>query len=813
MAYNNQKGTQHTGDIQFEGDPNETQIDFENDFVAIKTNGQQRFIVSGSYVTSSIPLSCSAEVSASSFWGSGRGLTDIPASSVTPAGSDTQIQFNDAGALGASANLTWTDTHLYVSGTTVLSGTLLTHDILPIIDEQYSIGIDTLRYENAYFNYMNGGVAFDAVNDEGVAITKGQVVYIKGISGGTPTVALAACDVPAKMPAFGFVADGTINNGSQGRIVTMGRLNGIDTSTFSEGNILYVQTGSNGTSGSFTATRPTGSNNLLQNIGKVTEAAASGQIRAGGAGRTNATPNLDKGYLFVGNDSDCSVQDNTIYVSSSANRVGINTIPLDSTLEVDGTVAVSGNVNIRQNANFFQGYSTTNSNVSLIGVNSDDIVRIGNQGYDIHLADDLTVSGSLIVSGGLGDVFTINDNGSGEAEVKITGSLDISGSNTVLLRLHKAEADTREFEIHSNGARQSAIFLNGTEQLFIENESTKDIILRTNNQSTLRVFGANQRVGIAKTGITANAELDVEGNAIISGSFSVSGSSTLGTNIEHTTLINGALSASHGIHVTGSQPHIAIGDKFAYDALSGMLSIRPSDTSNKTLALMQAADADGGRIALGVSGSGHITVGGAAFDGVLNVSGSDIEKLIHAQSDSHNPVFQVSGSGEVIIGSNAPTLIFNDGATPAASIGVNAGDNLVIENFATNRNIVFFVDKAGSQKEALRLNGGISEVVVNEGSDGLLDFRVESDTNTHMLYVSGSNDRVGIGTGAPETELHINGGLTLTEKSSDPADPAEGNSVLWMSNGVGSGDDGDIMMKITAGGVTKTITLVDFSAA
>ena len=31
MAYNNQKGTQHTGDIQFEGDPNDTQIDFEND--------------------------------------------------------------------------------------------------------------------------------------------------------------------------------------------------------------------------------------------------------------------------------------------------------------------------------------------------------------------------------------------------------------------------------------------------------------------------------------------------------------------------------------------------------------------------------------------------------------------------------------------------------------------------------------------------------------------------------------------------------------------------------------------------------------
>jgi len=53
--------------------------------------------------------------------------------------------------------------------------------------------------------------------------------------------------------------------------------------------------------------------------------------------------------------------------------------------------------------------------------------------------------------------------------------------------------------------------------------------------------------------------------------------------------------------------------------------------------------------------------------------------------------------------------------------------------------------------------------------------------------------------------------LNLIELSEDPADPIEGQSVLWQSDGAGSGDDGDIMIKITAGGVTKTITLIDFS--
>jgi len=53
--------------------------------------------------------------------------------------------------------------------------------------------------------------------------------------------------------------------------------------------------------------------------------------------------------------------------------------------------------------------------------------------------------------------------------------------------------------------------------------------------------------------------------------------------------------------------------------------------------------------------------------------------------------------------------------------------------------------------------------------------------------------------------------IRLVERSTDPADPAEGQAVLWQSDGTGTGDDGDWMVKITAGGTTKTTTLIDFS--
>jgi len=51
---------------------------------------------------------------------------------------------------------------------------------------------------------------------------------------------------------------------------------------------------------------------------------------------------------------------------------------------------------------------------------------------------------------------------------------------------------------------------------------------------------------------------------------------------------------------------------------------------------------------------------------------------------------------------------------------------------------------------------GSSSVVINEaGAD--VDFRVESDTNTHALFVQGSDGYVGVGTNAPSYPFHVVG--------------------------------------------------------
>ena len=61
-------------------------------------------------------------------------------------------------------------------------------------------------------------------------------------------------------------------------------------------------------------------------------------------------------------------------------------------------------------------------------------------------------------------------------------------------------------------------------------------------------------------------------------------------------------------------------------------------------------------------------------------------------------------------------------------------------------------------------------------------------------------DLVAAGTG----EIRMSGGFGGAELSADPSNPSEGEHVIWQSDGTGTGNDGDILVKTTAGAVTKT---------
>jgi hypothetical protein len=201
-------------------------------------------------------------------------------------------------------------------------------------------GLDAMNFAEVeadeFIGDLRGAVLFKA--QAGENLSKGEVVYVSGISGNTTIVSKADADDAAKMPAFGVVAVAA-NSGNPVDIYTFGTLSNLNTSAFTIGDILYVST----TAGQLTATPPTGESALIQNIAKVTRVDNSaGSIKISGAGRTNATPNLNTGRLFVGNASNQAVADGTMYVDIANSRVGIGNVSPLRKLTVDYTGAADG---------------------------------------------------------------------------------------------------------------------------------------------------------------------------------------------------------------------------------------------------------------------------------------------------------------------------------------------------------------------------------------------------------------------------------------------------------------------------------------
>lgn len=111
-------------------------------------------------------------------------------------------------------------------------------------------------------------------NDEAVTITKGQAVYLFGASGNKATVKLALNTSDATSATSLGLAAEDIASGQNGLVITQGVLDGIDTSAYSPGNILYV----GATAGSWTSVKPYAPAHLVY-IGVVEKSnAGNGQI-------------------------------------------------------------------------------------------------------------------------------------------------------------------------------------------------------------------------------------------------------------------------------------------------------------------------------------------------------------------------------------------------------------------------------------------------------------------------------------------------------------------------------------------------------
>ncbi len=201
------------------------------------------------------------------------------------------------------------------------------------------------------------------------------------------------------------------------------------------------------------------------------------------------------------------------------------------------------------------------------------------------------------------------------------------------------------------------------------------------------------------------------------------------------------------------------------------------------------------------AGAGTLTVAGYVQIGIGQVynaagvivfsgSGAAAHNVLVASDGSPNPALSISGTG---------------------NISTN-GTNITINDLGSG-NRYSYIDLVGDETytdyglRVLRGNAG-ANTSSNIHHKGTGAFNLITEEAAPISFSTSNTVRVTIASDGVTT---FSDAIKLLEKSADPSEPAEGECVIWMSDGTGKGDDGDIMIASQAGGTTNYGTLFDHS--
>ncbi len=677
--------------------------------------------------------------------------------------------------------------------------------------DDIAIGQDVGTTQDVTFNSVTadivgdirGATKFQAKAD--VALNKGDAVYISGISGNTPTVDIADANDSAKMPSFGLAASSVSTNASV-EIITFGTLSGMNTSAFSVGDIIYIST--NGTSGNtLTATPPTGETSLIQNIGKVQRSHASaGSIKVGGAGRTNATPNLDDGDIFIGNGSNQAVTASLNTKIEDYLDGGTSTANFD-TISVDGAEITATPAEL----NVLDGITSTTAELNYT------------DGVTSNIQTQLDAKAPLA-----SPAFTGTATG---ANLTLSGDLTVNGSTTTLDTTNLAVEDNL-MELNAgvtSNANDSGFLIErgstGDNAIFMWDESADKFTLGT----TTATGTTTGDITLSSTGtLVANVEGDVTGavtgNAdtattlATARNFSLTGDVTAGAvsfdgsgNVALSTTI-AANSVALGTDTTGN---------YMSDLTEGTgidITHTPAEGSNATITLDLTEVGFGGGANRLITDDGDGTVSTEAnltFDGsTLTINNptagvaaldfedtSDLAIFVPAAQTSnyYQPLIGVGENSTTFTaaissydagGSAAQGLAFHTGDTNAITeaMRIDSSQNVGIGTASPLEKLHIYETGLSAYKTYTSAGAGVlitsyqsqgspytktTDIVAN--SDGTVPSEMRLFTKasgassaSERLRIDSSGN-VGIGTSSPSAKLHIDGSAIFdTDTGSQP---------------------------------------------
>jgi hypothetical protein len=177
-----------------------------------------------------------------------------------------------------------------------------------------------------------------------------------------------------------------------------------------------------------------------------------------------------------------------------------------------------------------------------------------------------------------------------------------------------------------------------------------------------------------------------------------------------------------------------------------------------------------------------INITEAAQDKItFNDGGGDVDFIV--QSPSGSKAIYLNAANEVL--------------------HINHGESNFQTKIHNTNDIVMTVDSTG--------------VIFNNESHASIDFRVESDSNTHMLFVDSSADKIGINTSSPDCTLNVAGALAASGPSKTFQTFANGEYAPSVANGNlfktydGAGQGATSLSDGVAGQIVTIISTDDFT--
>jgi hypothetical protein len=481
------------------------------------------------------------------------------------------------------------------------------------------------------------------------------------------------------------------------------------------------------------------------------------RLAASGAITTYPVANADTVFNESGVDADFRVESDTnanmLFVDASTNRVGVGTGLPTAPLEVN---AITGGLGGYTALKIKYGTSSVQS-LSMGQVTAGNGAFIGTAQYRSggNWQTEGTAAGVIDFGAGGNFVFSTNSGLTANTDYIPTSRFSINITEAVF----NDPGEDYDFRVESD-SNANMLFVDASTNRVGVGMSTPLEPLHATGRilSTTTYGGSTQRIGTS-IGQNGNTRADIDFRRW-------TGAST-----------------NHGVGM------IEVAD-------TGIMRFYADSATSNTPATTE-------RMSLAPSGA-FTTTPTTAGHAVFNENGVDADFRVES-NDNENMLFVNGGTSQVVIGGSTSgtydTLTVNHfGASANNNAGITIDANA---SSGTGQAALRLLAGSGSTNRAARvdfLNGVVSTTVpqwtilndylqdgtndfniISGGSDRRLvltsgsavfneigsdvDFRVESDNNTHALFVQGSDGFVGIGVSAPSSQLNVVGSNVTTSTS------------------------------------------------